>query len=51
VRKGQYLTKARFESSCDAPREISFLRTRISTIKTQHATATLNMEKIVVLSP
>ena len=42
VRNGQYyLTKARFESSCDMPRVISFLRTRISTTKTLHATAML----------
>ena len=40
VRNGQYyLTKARFESSCDIPREISFLRTRISTTNTLHVTA------------
>ena len=42
MRNGQYyLTKARFESSCDMPREISFLRTRISTTKTLHDTAML----------
>ena len=42
MRNGQYyLTKARFESSCDMPREISFLRTRISTTRTLHDTAML----------
>jgi len=46
-----YRTKARLESSCDNPRDISFLRTRISTTKTQHATAMLIMVKMVTVLP
>ena len=44
-------TNARLLSSCDNPREISFLRTRISTTKTQHATAMLKLVKMVTVLP
>ena len=51
MRNGQYyLTKARFESSCDMPREISFLRTRISTTKTLHDTAMLTKLNTVAMT-